>query len=123
MSARERILERFSSLSPKLQAAARYVVDHPNEVVIQSMRNLAEVAGTKPATLVRLAQQIGFAVLAQAEIRVHRGPGPSRPALRSSSREPGRSRSGRRLGLGDVSRPAAQPGAAATIVRNFLPWV
>jgi hypothetical protein len=61
MSARERILERFSSLSPKLQAAARYVVDHPNEVVIQSMRNLAEVAGTKPATLVRLAQQIGFA--------------------------------------------------------------
>ena len=61
MGARERILERFTQLSPKLQAAARYIVDHPNEVVIQSMRNLAQVAGTKPATLVRLAQQIGYA--------------------------------------------------------------
>jgi DNA-binding MurR/RpiR family transcriptional regulator len=61
MGARERILERFASLSPKLQAAARYVVDHPNEVVIQSMRHLAQIAGAQPATLVRLARQLGFA--------------------------------------------------------------
>lgn len=60
MSARDLILERFTTLSPKLQAAARFVVDHPNEVVIGSMRSLAELAQVQPATLVRLAQQLGF---------------------------------------------------------------
>ncbi|HJV60426.1 MAG TPA: MurR/RpiR family transcriptional regulator [Albitalea sp.] len=60
MGAKQQILERFSTLSPKLQAAARFVVDHPNEVVIGSMRSLAERAGAQPATLVRLAQQLGY---------------------------------------------------------------
>ncbi len=61
MNARELILERFGSLSPTLQAAARFVVDHPSEVVITSMRNLAGRARAQPATLVRLAQQLGYA--------------------------------------------------------------
>jgi DNA-binding MurR/RpiR family transcriptional regulator len=61
MGARELILERFPSLSPTLQQAARFVVDHPNEVVIASMRTLAERAGAQPATFVRLAQQLGYA--------------------------------------------------------------
>ena len=61
MRARDQILERFPGLSPKLQAAARFVVDHPNEVVIASMRALAQRAGAQPATLVRLAQQLGYA--------------------------------------------------------------
>lgn len=61
MQSTELILERFSTLSPKMQAAARFIVDHPNEVVIASMRALAERAGAHPATLVRLAQQLGYA--------------------------------------------------------------
>ena len=61
MSTQALLLERFPSLSPKLQAAARFVVDHPNEVVTMSMRAIAERACTQPATLVRLAQQLGFA--------------------------------------------------------------
>ncbi|MDM0042622.1 MurR/RpiR family transcriptional regulator [Variovorax sp. J22G21] len=61
MQAQERILAQFPALSPKLQAAARFVVDHPNDVVIASMRSLAERAGAQPATLVRLAQQLGYA--------------------------------------------------------------
>jgi DNA-binding MurR/RpiR family transcriptional regulator len=59
-AARDLILERFASLSPSLQAAARFVVDHPSEVVTVSMRTLAERAGVQPASLVRLAQQLGF---------------------------------------------------------------
>nr|WP_255467968.1 MurR/RpiR family transcriptional regulator [Achromobacter sp. UMC71] len=47
-------------MSPRLQVAARFVIDHPNEVVIASMRTLAERAGVPPATLVRLAQQLGY---------------------------------------------------------------
>jgi DNA-binding MurR/RpiR family transcriptional regulator len=58
--ARDLILERFASLSPTLQAAARFVVDHPNEVVTASMRGLAARAAVQPATLVRLAQQLGY---------------------------------------------------------------
>jgi DNA-binding MurR/RpiR family transcriptional regulator len=61
MSAIDQILQRFASLSPSLQAAARFVVDHPNEVVTVSMRTLAERAQTLPATLVRLAQHLGYA--------------------------------------------------------------
>jgi len=57
---RERIIQQFPSLSPTLQAAARHIVDHPNEVVVRSMRALAEQAGAQPATFVRLAQQLGF---------------------------------------------------------------
>ncbi|MBI3523564.1 MAG: MurR/RpiR family transcriptional regulator [Betaproteobacteria bacterium] len=61
MNAKELILERFDTLSRTLQAAARFVVDHPNEVVITSMRTLAERALVQPATLVRLAQRLGYA--------------------------------------------------------------
>lgn len=61
MGAKEQILERFPSLTPKIQAAAKYIVDHPNEVVIQSMRTLADTANVQPATFVRLAQQLGYA--------------------------------------------------------------
>ncbi|QEI06639.1 MurR/RpiR family transcriptional regulator [Pigmentiphaga aceris] len=61
MNARAQMLAQFDSLSPKLQVAARFAVDHPNEVVIASMRALAERAGAQPATLVRLAQQLGYA--------------------------------------------------------------
>lgn len=61
MGAREQIIEQFASLTPKMQEAARFIVDHPNEVVIASMRSLAERAKAQPATLVRLAQQLGYA--------------------------------------------------------------
>ena len=60
MKARQQIIDGFDSLSPRLQVAARFVIDHPNEVVIGSMRTLAERAGVPPATLVRLAQQLGY---------------------------------------------------------------
>ena len=58
---REHILKQFDQLSPQLQQAARFVVDHPNEVVVRSMRSAAELASVPPSTLVRLAQQLGYA--------------------------------------------------------------
>jgi DNA-binding MurR/RpiR family transcriptional regulator len=60
MPAGKHILDHFADLSPTLQAAARFIVDHPNEVVISSMRSVAERAGAQPSTLVRLAQQLGY---------------------------------------------------------------
>lgn len=60
MGARQEILDQFDALTPTMQAAARFIVDHPNEVVIASMRTVAEKAHAQPATLVRLAQQLGY---------------------------------------------------------------
>ncbi|HKX44225.1 MAG TPA: MurR/RpiR family transcriptional regulator [Burkholderiaceae bacterium] len=61
MTATELILARFAGLSPTLQQAAKFALDHPNEVVIGSMRTLAERAGAQPASFVRLAQALGLA--------------------------------------------------------------
>lgn len=54
------LTETFDDLSPQLQRAARYVIDSPREVGVQSMRSLAIKAEVHPNTLVRLARQIGF---------------------------------------------------------------
>lgn len=54
------MLEQFEKLTPSMRLAARFIIDHPNEVVIGSMRGLAEKAKVQPATLVRLAQQLGY---------------------------------------------------------------
>lgn len=61
MNVRDIIRKRFPDLSPTLQQAAKFVLDHPNEVVIASMRSVAAKAAVPPATLVRFAQQLGFA--------------------------------------------------------------
>lgn len=54
-------LERaYAKLSPKLQQAARFVLDAPDDVALSSVRSVAHRAGVHPATLVRLAQHLGF---------------------------------------------------------------
>lgn len=50
----------FPNLSPQLRRAAHYLIDRPDEIAFTSMRQLAERAGVQPATMVRLAQAIGF---------------------------------------------------------------
>ena len=52
--------ESFSSLSPQLKIAARYVLDMPEEVALHSMREVAQNAGVQPTTMLRLAKSIGF---------------------------------------------------------------
>lgn len=60
MSIRERLRRSFPQFSPALQRVARYLLDHPEVVVTQSMRGVGVQAGSTPATLVRFAQQLGF---------------------------------------------------------------
>ena len=60
MTAKQSILTHFPDLPPRLQEAARYLIDHPGEIVSLSMRGLAEKAGILPATLSRLAVQVGY---------------------------------------------------------------
>ncbi len=55
-----RLLEVIDDLPSKLQIAARYIIDHPHEVGISTMRNLASEAGVHPNCFVRLARELGF---------------------------------------------------------------
>lgn len=50
----------MESMSPQLRKAAAYVLDHPGEVGLASVRELAAAAEVKPNTLVRMARAVGF---------------------------------------------------------------
>lgn len=50
----------FAELSPQFQMGAAFLLDHPDEVAVSSMRKVAERAQVQPASLVRLSQQLGF---------------------------------------------------------------
>jgi DNA-binding MurR/RpiR family transcriptional regulator len=52
--------DTFEALPPRMQVAARWVLDHPDDVALLSMRDQARRAGVQPATLTRLAQRLGF---------------------------------------------------------------
>ena len=54
------LIDSFPKLTPQLQKAARFMVDHPEEVGLNSMRGVAREAGVKPATITRLAKTLGF---------------------------------------------------------------
>ena len=54
------LLELLPSLTPKLRAAAKLVIDKPNAVATTSMRSLAQQAGVTAPTMIRLAKTLGF---------------------------------------------------------------
>ncbi len=56
----EQLLAEFDQLPAQLQLCARYIIDHPHEVGLQSMRTLAANAEVHPNSFVRLARHLGF---------------------------------------------------------------
>ncbi len=50
----------FATLPPRLKEAARWVIDHPIDVALLTLREQARRAGVSPATLTRLAQRLGL---------------------------------------------------------------
>ncbi len=55
-----RLVDSFSELTPQLQTAARYLVEHPEDVGLNSMRTVAREAGVQPATISRLSKALGL---------------------------------------------------------------
>lgn len=55
-----RVVAQFDGMSAELQVAARYVLDHPRDVALLSMREQARQAGVRPATMTRFAKRIGL---------------------------------------------------------------
>ncbi|PLC53254.1 transcriptional regulator [Pollutimonas nitritireducens] len=54
------IEEHYSSLPPTLQRAARFAIDNPKSIALNSMRAVAAEAGLQPSAMHRLARQLGF---------------------------------------------------------------
>ncbi len=57
---REQMIAQYDAMSAQLQQAARYVLEHPQEVALVSMREAARHAGVQPATMTRLAKFLGL---------------------------------------------------------------
>lgn len=57
---RSQVYAAFEGLSGQLQKAARFVIDHPEEIAMQSMRSISREADIHPSTFVRLAKKLGF---------------------------------------------------------------
>jgi len=54
------LVESYGDLTPELQKAAKFMIEHPEEVGLNSMRKVARGAGVKPATVSRLSKTLGF---------------------------------------------------------------
>ncbi|PVE20623.1 MurR/RpiR family transcriptional regulator [Microvirga sp. KLBC 81] len=54
------IKDRYDRLPRQMKVAARWLVDHPTEVALLSMREQARRARVPPTTLSRLAKRLGF---------------------------------------------------------------
>ena len=106
--------DRFASLSPELQRAARWVREHPAELGLQSMRQSARAAGVSPATMTRLAQALDFAGF-DAMRR------PAMAALAQSAGRPGaptRAAEDWAEGPASALKPAQAANVASVLARN-----
>jgi len=56
----DRLKALYPELTPQFQAGAKYLLDHPDEIAVSSMRTIARNANVQSSTLVRLAQYLGF---------------------------------------------------------------
>ena len=54
------IVDAYSGLTPELQKAAKFILENPEDVGLNSMRTIAKGAGVKPATVSRLSKNLGF---------------------------------------------------------------
>lgn len=57
---RAAILVRYESLSKRLQQIARYVLDEPNAMALETLAVLSERTGVQPSAIVRFAKSFGF---------------------------------------------------------------
>lgn len=64
----QRLIRASTELSPQRRKAAKYLIDHPDDVAVVPLRQLADSAGVKASTLVRLAAAIGYPSFSQMRL-------------------------------------------------------
>ena len=61
------LLERYDGLSKRLKQVARYVLDEPNELALETLGVIAQRSGVQPSAIVRFAQSFGFSGASQMQ--------------------------------------------------------
>ncbi len=64
---RTTLVARASTLSKRLAQVARFFLNHPEEVAINTLVRLADQAQVPPATITRFAKELGFAGFAELQ--------------------------------------------------------
>ena len=54
------ILKRYDTFSGRLQQVARHVLDHPDDLALETLTVIAERASVQPSAIVRFAKTLGF---------------------------------------------------------------
>ena len=57
---RAAILARYDSFSGRLQQVARHVLDHPDDLALETLTVIADRAKVQPSAIVRFAKTLGF---------------------------------------------------------------
>ncbi len=57
---RDAIVARHEDLSPRLRQVAAYVLDHPNDMGLETLAVIAERCGVQASTIVRFAKAFGY---------------------------------------------------------------
>lgn len=57
---RDAITQRHEELSDRLRQIARFAVDHPNDVALNTVSELADTIGVQPSSIVRFANAFGY---------------------------------------------------------------
>jgi DNA-binding MurR/RpiR family transcriptional regulator len=57
---RAEIVKNYDQLSPRLQQVAKYVLDNPNDMALQTLAVIAERSHVQPSTIVRFAKTFGY---------------------------------------------------------------
>src|SRR5258708_9594228 len=61
------IAQRHRALSGRLQQVAEFVLDHPTEVALGTVAEVAERSGVPPSAIVRFAHALGFGGFTQMQ--------------------------------------------------------
>lgn len=59
-SLRESIVSRHETLSPRLRQIGNYLLEHPNEIGLETLAEIARRCGVHAPTMVRFAKEFGF---------------------------------------------------------------
>ncbi len=57
---RSEIVKSYDDLSPRLQQVAKYVLENPNDMALQTLAVIAERCNVQPSTIVRFAKTFGY---------------------------------------------------------------
>lgn len=61
------ILTSYENLSQRLQQIAKYVLDEPNDLALETVAVLAKRCGVQPSTIIRFAKHFGFTGASQMQ--------------------------------------------------------